>query len=35
MLQLGHATELPQAPVEDFENNEEFLKKAHHVLLEV
>ncbi|XP_075229779.1 tRNA methyltransferase subunit 11-2 [Lycorma delicatula] len=32
---LGHVGELPQAPVDDYENNEDFLKKVHHVLLEV
>ncbi|XP_014276397.1 multifunctional methyltransferase subunit TRM112-like protein [Halyomorpha halys] len=32
---LGHANELPQAIVENFEGNEEFLRKVHHVLLEV
>jgi len=32
---IGHSNDLPSALVEDYENNEEFLKKAHHVLLEV
>jgi len=32
---IGHLNDLPSAPVEDYENNEEFLKKAHHILLEV
>lgn len=34
-LQLGHAGDLPKSLIEDYENNEEFLKKVHHVLLEV
>lgn len=34
-FQLGHAGDLPKSLVEDYENNEEFLKKVHHVLLEV
>ncbi|CAH1390993.1 unnamed protein product [Nezara viridula] len=32
---LGHATDLPQTVVENFESNEDFLQKVHHVLLEV
>ena len=33
--QLGHSADLPvQAPT-DYQNDQEFLKKAHHVLLEV
>ncbi|XP_012521689.1 multifunctional methyltransferase subunit TRM112-like protein isoform X2 [Monomorium pharaonis] len=32
---IGHVGELPQILIEDFETNEDFLKKAHHVLLEV
>uniref|UniRef100_A0A1B6JDB0 Multifunctional methyltransferase subunit TRM112-like protein n=1 Tax=Homalodisca liturata TaxID=320908 RepID=A0A1B6JDB0_9HEMI len=32
---LGHASDLPKTLVEDYENNEDFLKKVHHVLLEV
>lgn len=32
---LGHAGDLPQTLIQDYENNEEFLKKVHHVLLEV
>lgn len=35
LLQIGHVGELPQTLIEDFETNEDFLKKAHHVLLEV
>lgn len=34
-LEVGHLNDLPGTPVDDYENNEEFLKKAHHVLLEV
>ncbi len=33
--QLGHADGLPDAVVDDFENDEAFLKKAHHVLMEI
>ncbi|XP_054276024.1 multifunctional methyltransferase subunit TRM112-like protein [Macrosteles quadrilineatus] len=32
---LGHAGDLPKSIIDDYENNEEFLKKVHHVLLEV
>nr|CAG4641391.1 EOG090X0LTV [Eulimnadia texana] len=32
---IGHAEGLPPAVVPDYENNEDFLKKAHHVLMEV
>nr|CAG4647593.1 EOG090X0LTV [Megafenestra aurita]SVE92804.1 EOG090X0LTV [Megafenestra aurita] len=32
---LGHLNDLPLSVVEDFENNEDFLKKTHHVLMEV
>lgn len=35
LLQIGHVSDLPQILIEDFETNEDFLKKAHHVLLEV
>jgi multifunctional methyltransferase subunit TRM112 len=35
LLQIGHVGELPQILIEDFESNEDFLKKAHHVLLEI
>lgn len=35
LLQIGHVGELPQILIEDFETNEDFLKKVHHVLLEV
>ena len=33
--QLGHLDDLPLSVPENYESNEEFLKKAHHVLLEV
>nr|XP_057916154.1 multifunctional methyltransferase subunit TRM112-like protein [Doryrhamphus excisus] len=33
--ELGHRQDLPGDLVSDFENNEEFLKKVHRVLLEV
>lgn len=32
---LGHSDGLPRIIEQKFEQNEEFLKKAHHVLLEV
>ncbi|XP_046836257.1 multifunctional methyltransferase subunit TRM112-like protein isoform X1 [Vespa crabro] len=32
---IGHVGELPQNLIEDYEKNEDFLKKVHHVLLEV
>ncbi|XP_034933662.1 multifunctional methyltransferase subunit TRM112-like protein [Chelonus insularis] len=32
---IGHVNDLPESLIQDFENNEEFLKKVHHVLLEV
>nr|CAG4642234.1 EOG090X0LTV [Eurycercus lamellatus] len=32
---IGKLEELPPVVVDDYENNEEFLKKAHHILLEV
>lgn len=35
LKQIGHAGELPQTLIQDFETNEDFLKKVHHVLLEV
>ena len=33
--QLGQLGDLPTGLVEDYENDTEFLKKAHHVLLEI
>ena len=33
--QLGHGEGLPAQPPQALEENEDFLKKAHHVLLEV
>lgn len=32
---LGYAEGLPNEMITDFDNNEEFLRKIHHVLLEV
>ncbi|XP_051174448.1 multifunctional methyltransferase subunit TRM112-like protein [Leptopilina boulardi] len=32
---IGHVGELPQILVDDFESNEDFLKKVHHILMEV
>lgn len=32
---LGHGTGLPETPPEGYEVQEEFLKSAHHVLMEV
>lgn len=34
-LQLGHRQDLPGELVQDYEKNEDFLKKVHRVLLEV
>ena len=33
--QLGHGEGLPENPPEKYESQEDFLKAAHHVLLEV
>jgi len=33
--QLGHQSDLPTAVPENFETDEDFLRKAHHVLLQV
>jgi len=35
MLQIGHLGELPKQIPSEVEKNEDFLRKAHHVLLEV
>ena len=35
LCQLGHGAGLPDSPPEDYESQEEFLKAAHHVLMEV
>ncbi|KAJ8668824.1 hypothetical protein QAD02_000083 [Eretmocerus hayati] len=32
---VGHADDLPPQLIENYEKNEEFLKKLHHVLLEI
>ncbi|NWT15461.1 TR112 protein, partial [Vireo altiloquus] len=32
---LGHPSELPPEPVPNYEADEEFLRRLHHVLLEV
>ncbi|NXS87398.1 TR112 protein, partial [Erpornis zantholeuca] len=32
---LGHPSELPPEPVPNYEGDEEFLRRLHHVLLEV
>ncbi|PSN53018.1 Multifunctional methyltransferase subunit TRM112-like protein [Blattella germanica] len=32
---IGHSGDLPQTLCEDYENDVDFLKKVHHVLLEV
>ncbi|XP_071444722.1 multifunctional methyltransferase subunit TRM112-like protein [Hetaerina americana] len=32
---IGHSAELPKTIISDYENNQDFLKKAHHVLMEV
>ena len=35
VFQLGHGQGLPENPPEDYESQDEFLKSAHHVLMEV
>ncbi|XP_030074935.1 multifunctional methyltransferase subunit TRM112-like protein [Microcaecilia unicolor] len=32
---LGHLSDLPQELISDYESNEDFLRKVHHVMLEV
>lgn len=32
---VGHLGDLPLQPVPDYENNDEFLRKVHHVLFEI
>lgn len=32
---IGHLEDLPREIVQDYENNVDFLRKAHHVLLEI
>nr|CAD7426955.1 unnamed protein product [Timema monikensis] len=32
---IGHGEGLPQTVISEFENDEDFLKKVHHILLEV
>lgn len=32
---IGHLNDLPKSVIPDYEGNEDFLKKVHHVLLEV
>ncbi|XP_066142068.1 multifunctional methyltransferase subunit TRM112-like protein [Euwallacea fornicatus] len=32
---LGHSKDLPKEAPDNYENNEDFLKKAHHALLEI
>ncbi|XP_064296558.1 multifunctional methyltransferase subunit TRM112-like protein [Phalacrocorax carbo] len=32
---LGHPSELPPEPAPDYEGDEDFLRRVHHVLLEV
>jgi len=34
-FQIGHSGDLPRTLGDDYENDTEFLKKVHHVLLEV
>ena len=34
-FQLGHLGDLPKEVVSEYDKNEEFLKKVHHVLMEV
>ena len=33
--ELGQATDLPKELAENYESDQEFLKKAHHVLMEI
>ena len=33
--ELGHASDLPNELAENYENDQDFLKKAHHVLMEI
>ena len=33
--QLGHLDDLPRSAPTNYENDQEFLKKAHHALLEI
>jgi multifunctional methyltransferase subunit TRM112 len=32
---LGQSSDLPKELIENYENDQEFLKKAHHVLMEI
>ncbi|CAI9738975.1 Hypothetical predicted protein [Octopus vulgaris] len=34
-ITVGHPDCIPQTLVEDFESNDEFLKKVHHALMEI
>ena len=34
-VQLGYGGDLPEAPPEQYESNEHFLKQVHHVMVEV
>jgi len=34
-FQLGHAEDLPKELIPEYDSDEDFLRKAHHVLLEV
>jgi len=33
--ELGHASDLPSDLAENYENDQDFLKKVHHVLMEI
>ena len=35
IIQIGHEEELPQSLPENYVDNEELLRKIHHILLEV
>ncbi len=35
LLQLGHLGDLSKELIPDYESNEDFLKKAHHIMMEV
>ena len=32
---MGHASDLPSDLAENYENDQDFLKKVHHVLMEI
>ncbi|XP_050540562.1 multifunctional methyltransferase subunit TRM112-like protein [Daktulosphaira vitifoliae] len=34
-VEAGHGSDLPEELIENYDKNEEFLKKTHHILMEV